>query len=151
MPLQRNGTFVGRTVVTRRVIWVLLILTMAVPIAFISGRLERERTAAAVSYGEAIAMWDGQSDVPPWLAESAGHPILLLDLAKRLGLRPPEAEEVIISASIEDDGAGGNRWRVTLSWPDTPSVELLVAFEGLESSPRLVGVGGGPPMETRAQ
>ena len=151
MPFQRNGTMAGRRVVTRRAIWLCLILIVAVPIAFISGRLERERTAAAVSYGEAIALWDGQTEVPDWLAESTGHPVLLLDLARRLGQRPEDAENVTISAMVEADGAGGNRWRVRLSWPETPSVDLLVAFEGLESAPRLVGVGGGPPGEPRVQ
>lgn len=141
----------GRKLITRRVIWLFLILMVAIPVAFISGRLERQRTEAAVSFGEAVAMWDGESEVPSWLAESAGHPVLLLDLARRLGSRPQDEKDVSISATVEDDGAGGNRWRVRLSWPDTPSVDLLVAFEGLEASPQLVGVGGGPPLESRTQ
>lgn len=127
---------------TRRITWMILIIGVAIPVAFISGRLERERTSAAVSFGEAVAMWDGNSMVPSWLANSAGHPVLLHDLAKRLGSRPSEATEVSISAVVEDDGAGGNRWRVRLSWPESPSVDLLIAFEGLDTSPRLIGVGG---------
>lgn len=132
---------------TRRVVWVFIIIGVAIPIAFISGQLERERTTAAVSFGQAVAMWDGATEVPDWLTQSAGHPILLHDLSRRLGVRPQDASEVSISAMQEDDGAGGTRWRVRLSWPDAPFVDLLVAFEGLDTAPRLIGVGGGSPEE----
>ena len=142
MPPLRTGSMASGKPATRRVAWIILIIAVAIPVAFISGRLERERTSAAVSFGEAVAMWDGDSIVPNWLADSVGHPVLLHDLAKRLGARSPQAAEVSISAVVEDDGAGGARWRVRLSWPETPSVDLLVAFEGLDTLPRLVGVGG---------
>ena len=142
-PLGRMS-FGRGSVFRRRLAWPILILAVAVPLSFFSGRLERQRSTAAVSFGEAVAMWDGEPVVPDWLEASAGHPFLLHDLARRLGDRPADAEEVQVSASSESDASGAARWRVRLAWPETPSVDLLVSFDGLELQPRLVSVGTGP-------
>lgn len=148
----RSRSTPGRSLLRRRLAWLILIILIAIPVAFISGRLERERTSAAVSFGEAVALWDGRTVVPQWLADSAQHPLLLMDLSKRLARRPPDVTEVRITAVLEGDGAGGSRWRVQLSWPDAPTVDLLVAFKDLDTTPYLVGVGGGPsPSEALTQ
>ena len=147
MFFSRSGATSGRALVRRRLAWPLLIIAIAIPIAFISGRLEQERSSAAISFGEAVALWDGNSTVPEWLSEAAEHPLLLMDLSQRLARRP-RTDEVQISASLEDDGLGGSRWRVRLSWPEAPAVDLLVSFRDLDTKPYLVGVGGGPAPTT---
>ena len=148
----RSRSSTGRSLLRRRLAWPILIIVIAIPVAFISGRLERERISVAVSFGEEVAMWDGRSVVPQWLADSAAHPLLLMDLSKRLARRPADATEVTIRAEADEDPAGGARWRVQLMWPDAPTVELLVAFEDLGTTPHLIGVGGGPaPSEVLTQ
>jgi hypothetical protein len=124
--------------------WPILIIAVAIPVAFISGRLERERISAAEAYGQAVASWDARTECPAWLSESAAHPILLMDLSKRLTDRGPTTEPVTVQATLEESGTAGFRWRVQLTWPDTPSIDLLLGFDDLGTTPRLIGVGGSP-------
>ena len=147
MPSARTGTSTNRSTLRRRLAWPILIIAVAIPVAFISGRLERERVSAAVEFGEAVAMWDARTEVPDWLSDAAGHPVLLMDLARRLSERP-ETEEVIINASVEENVAGEARWRVRLSWPEAPGIDLVLAFRNLETKPHLVSVSGTPASTT---
>ena len=144
-----TGASTNRRSLRRRLAWPVLIIAVAIPVAFISGRLERERISAAVEFGQAVAMWDAQTEVPDWLSEAAGHPVLLMDLARRLSDRPA-AEEVVISATAEDSVSGEPRWRVRLGWGDAPGVDLILAFRNLETRPHLVGVGVSQPAQAGA-
>lgn len=128
----------------RRLAWPILIIVVAIPVAFISGRLERQRLTAAEAYGQAVVAWDARTECPSWLSESAAHPILLMDLAKRLTDRGPVTGSVTVTARLEESGTVGFRWRVQLIWPETPTIDLLLVFDDLDDTPRLIGVGGSP-------
>ena len=131
----------------RRWAWPILIIAIAIPIAFISGRLENQRGEVAARFGEDVALWDGSAQVPDWLKESVGHEILIEELARRLSRRPAAAIEYTIEAAPEPESEG-SRWRVRLIWEDAPSVDLVLAFDGLGVAPRLVTVGAGPRPDT---
>ena len=118
-------------------------IAVAIPIAFLSGRVEKQRSVAAAEFGRQIAMWDGDTVVPSWLSESASHVVLIQDLRRRLKKRPQDDDTVEVSAFVEEGGDGG-RWKVRLAWDDSPTVDLLVGFDGLDTTPRLIGVAGGP-------
>ena len=118
-------------------------IAVAIPIAFLSGRVEKQRSHAAAEFGRQIAMWDGATEVPQWLSDSASHIVLIQDVRRRLKRRPPDDDTVDVTAFVEEGGDGG-RWKVRLSWDDAPSVDLLVGFDGLATTPMLIGVGGGP-------
>ena len=130
----------------RRWAWPILIIAIAIPIAFISGRLENERADVAARFGQNVALWDGSAEVPAWLSESAGHEILIQELARRLSKRPESAAEYTIEAAPEPDSEG-SRWRVRLIWEEVPSVDLVLAFDGFGVAPRLITVGAGPRPE----
>lgn len=127
----------------RRWFWPAIMIAVAIPIAFLSGRVEKQRSQAAAEYGRQIAMWDGDTVVPSWLSDSASHIVLIQDLRRRLQRRPQDDNTVDVTAFVEEGGDGG-RWKVRLSWDDAPTVDLLVGFDGLATSPKLIGVGGGP-------
>ena len=130
----------------RRWGWPIIIIAVAIPIAFISGRLESERAQVAAEFGERIAIWDGDPEVPDWLKESVGHEILIHELTRRLKRRPSDALEYTVEASPDSEG-DGSRWRVRLIWEDVPSLDMVLAFGGLDVNPRLVTVGVGPKPE----
>ena len=94
-----------------------------------------------------MAIWDGNPEVPDWLKESVGHEILIYELTRRLKRRPPEATQYSVEASPEPEG-DGSRWRVRLIWEGVPSLDMVLAFDGLDVSPRLVTVGAGPKPDT---
>ena len=100
-------------------------------------------------FGEKVAIWDGNPDVPGWLKDSVGHEILIFELARRLKRRPSEATEYTVEASPEPEG-DGSRWRVRLIWEDVPSLDMVLAFDGLDVDPRLVTVGAGPKPESES-
>jgi hypothetical protein len=118
-------------------------IAVAIPIAFLSSRVEKQRSHAAAEFGRQIAMWDGQTEVPNWLSDSASHVVLIQDLRRRLKQRPSDDDTVEVTAFVEEGGDGG-RWRVRLSWEDAPTVDLLVGFDGLAITPMLIGISGGP-------
>ena len=150
MPTLRTRSPNGRSILRRRLAWPILIIAVAIPVAFISGRLERERLSAAEAYGHAVAEWDAQTTCPSWLSDSAAHPVQLMDLARRLTDRGPVSGPATVEATLEETGSAGFRWRVVLDWPEAPSIDLLLGFENLDTTPRLIGVGGesGPPEDT---
>jgi hypothetical protein len=67
-----------------------------------------------------------------------------MDLAKRLIDRGPVTGSVTVTARLEESGTVGFRWRVQLIWPETPTIDLLLVFDDLDDTPRLIGVGGSP-------
>jgi hypothetical protein len=146
----QSSTSTRRSPWRRRLAWPILIIAVAIPVAFISGRLERERMTAAEAYGQAVATWGARTECPSWLSDSAAHPILLLDLSKRLSDLGPITEPVTVLARLEETGATGFRWRVQLIWPELPSIDLLLGFDDLGTTPRLIGVGGSPPAPKEA-
>ena len=127
----------------RRWVWPAIMIAVAIPIAFLSGRVEKQRSHAAAEFGRQIAMWDGDTEVPQWLSDSASHIVLIQDLRRRLKRRPQDDDTVDVTAFVEEGGDGG-RWKVRLSWDDSPTVDLLVGFDGLATTPMLIGVAGGP-------
>lgn len=127
----------------RRWFWPAIMIAVAIPIAFLSGRVEKQRSHAAAEYGRQIAMWDGDTEVPSWLSESASHIVLIQDLRRRLKRRPQDDDTVDVTAFVEEGGDGG-RWKVRLAWDDSPTVDLIVGFDGLATTPKLIGVAGGP-------
>ncbi len=127
----------------RRWFWPVIMIAVAIPIAFLSVRVEKERSLAAAEYGRQIAMWDGDTVVPDWLSDSASHIVLIQDLRRRLKRRPQDDDTVDVTAFVEEGGDGG-RWKVRLAWDDSPTVDLLVGFDGLATTPKLIGVGAGP-------
>ena len=127
----------------RRWLWPAIMIAVAIPIAFLSGRVEKQRSHAAAEYGRQIAMWDGATEIPTWLSDSASHIVLIQDLRRRLQRRPQQDDTVDVTAFVEKGGDGG-RGNVRLAWDDAPTVDLLVGFEGLATAPKLIGVAGGP-------
>ena len=143
-PTRSSG---GRSLLRRRLAWPILILAVAVPVAFISGKLERDRRSAAEEFGQKVVAWDARSSsAPVWLDDCAAHPILLVDLRRRLSARQAAGGTPSVSATMEESSTGQPRWRVRLDWPDEPSISLLLAFEDLDATPHLVSVGGEQPM-----
>ena len=147
-PLQVNRRSLARPS-RRRWGWPIIIIAVAIPIAFISGRLESKRAQVAAEFGEKVAIWDGNPEVPAWLKDSVGHEILIYELSRRLKRRPSEATEYTVEASPEPEG-DGSRWRVRLIWEDVPSLDMVLAFDGLDVDPRLVTVGAGPKPESES-
>ena len=97
----------------------------------------------AEDFGQKVVEWDPRVDtIPAWLDDAAAHPILLVDLRRRLALRQDAAEVPSITARMEEGAAGQPRWRVLIDWADESSISLLLAFEDLDSTPHLVSVGG---------
>ena len=146
MPSTLSSSGLSSRASRRRWAWPVLIIAVAIPIAFISGRLENQRSETAAEFGRNVALWDGAPEVPAWLRESVGHEILIQELSRRLARRPVDASEYTVEASPEPEG-DGSRWRVRLIWEDAPSVDLVLAFDGLGLDPRLVTVGAGPKPE----
>lgn len=130
----------------RRWTWPIIIIAVAIPIAFISGRLESKRAQVAAQFGENVAIWDGAAEVPDWLKESVGHEILISELTRRLKRRPVGAAGYTVEAGPEPEG-DGSRWRVRLIWEGVPSLDMVLAFDGLDVNPRLITVGAGPKPE----
>lgn len=143
----RSSAPSGRSLFRRKLAWPILIIAVAIPVAFISGKLENDRLSAAEQFGQAVAVWNVQSGtVPTWLEEAAGHPILLVDLRRRLAMRQESEYPASVDVAMEDGSTGEARWRVVLSWPDQPTISLLLAFRDLEATPYLMSVGGEPNM-----
>ena len=143
MPSLKSKVISTRRPAMRRWLWPAIMIAVAIPIAFLSGRVEKQRSHAAAEYGRQIAMWDGATEIPSWLSDSASHIVLIQDLRRRLKRRPQQDDTVDVTAFVEEGGDGG-RWKVRLAWDDAPTVDLLVGFDGLATSPMLIGVAGGP-------
>ncbi|MEC7351967.1 MAG: hypothetical protein VXY94_12735 [Planctomycetota bacterium] len=141
-PLRSSSSSLARAS-RRRWAWPILIIAVAIPVAFISGRLENQRGEVAAQFGQNVALWDGNPEVPDWLRDSVGHEILIRELTRRLSKRPRGATDYTVEAAPEP-GGDGSHWRVRLIWEDAPSVDLVLAFDGLGVDPRLITVGAGP-------
>ena len=78
------------------------------------------------------------------LGDGMGDDGLPLFLEQRDQLFLLRHQRVDLAGLAVEEGGDGGRWKVRLSWDDAPTVDLLVGFDGLATSPKLIGVGGGP-------
>ena len=70
------------------------------------------------------------------------------EVAARSGV--PRSAVYTVLARLEETGATGFRWRVQLIWPEVPTIDLLLGFDDLGTTPSLIGVGGSPPAPKEA-